>query len=55
MTVLNIDIKRKYITDWGNISNIASFVYTADRYTKDIVRLRSYSLSYELNIRATIY
>lgn len=35
-------------------SNMASFVCTADRYTKDIVRLRSYSLPHEPNIRATI-
>ncbi|KAB8212947.1 phospholipase [Aspergillus novoparasiticus] len=30
------------------------FVCTADRHTKDIVRLRSYSLPHEPNIRATI-
>jgi hypothetical protein len=35
-------------------SNRASFVCTADRDTKDIVRLRSYSLPDEPNIRATI-
>ena len=35
-------------------SNMASFVCTADRHTKDIVRLRSYSLPHEPNIRATI-
>ena len=33
---------------------MASFVCTADRHTKDIVRLRSYSLPHEPNIRATI-
>jgi hypothetical protein len=54
MTVLNMDVERKYIADRGNISNIASFVCTADRHTKDIVRLRSYSLPHEPNIRATI-
>lgn len=32
----------------------SSFVCTADRDTKDIVRLRSYSLPHEPNIRATI-
>jgi hypothetical protein len=32
-----------------------SFVCTADRSTKDIVRLRSYSLPDETNVRATIY
>ncbi|KAJ5774501.1 hypothetical protein N7457_009397 [Penicillium paradoxum] len=31
-----------------------TFVCTADRYTKAIVRFRSYSLSHESNIRATI-
>jgi hypothetical protein len=36
------------------LSNEASFVCTADRDTKDIVRLRSYSLPDEPNIRATI-
>lgn len=35
-------------------SNEISFVCTADRDTKDIVRLRSYSLPHEPNIRATI-
>jgi len=35
-------------------SNIASFVCTADRHTKAIVRLRSYSLPHEPSIRATI-
>ena len=57
MTVLNVDVERKYIADRGdisNISNIPSFVCTADRHTKDIVRLRSYSLPHEPRIRATI-
>jgi predicted acylesterase/phospholipase RssA len=36
------------------LSNVASFVCTADRHTKDIVRLRSYSLPHEPNISATI-
>jgi predicted acylesterase/phospholipase RssA len=35
-------------------SDKASFVCTADRDTKDIVRLRSYGLPHEPNIRATI-
>jgi hypothetical protein len=34
--------------------NTASFVCTCDRYTKGIVRLRSYNLPDEPNIRATI-
>jgi hypothetical protein len=54
MTALNANAKRKYIANQGDISNIASFVCTADRHTKDIVRLRSYSLPHELNIRATL-
>lgn len=37
-----------------DVSNLASFVYTADCYTKDIVRLRSYSLPDEPNICVTI-
>jgi hypothetical protein len=36
-------------------SDKASFVCTADRHTKDIIRLRSYSLPHEPNIRVTIY
>lgn len=55
MTGLNVDIERKCVINRRDISNIASFVYTADRHTKDIIRLRSYSLPHELNIRATIY
>jgi predicted acylesterase/phospholipase RssA len=54
MTAQDVDAERKYIAYQGDISNIASFVCTADRYTKDIVRLRSYSLPHEPNIRATI-
>lgn len=38
ITALNVDIERKYIANKGNISNIASFVCTVDRYIKDIVR-----------------
>jgi predicted acylesterase/phospholipase RssA len=54
MTALNADAERKYVANQGDMSNIASFVCTADRHTKDIVRLRSYSLPHEPNIRATI-
>lgn len=54
ITALNVDIERKCVTNQGDISNTASFVCTADRYTKDIIRLRSYSLSHEPNIRASI-
>lgn len=54
ITALTVDVERKYIADRGDISNIASIVCTADRHTKDIVRLRSYSLPNEPNIRATI-
>ena len=36
------------------ICNMTSFVCTADRHTKEIVRLRSYSLPHEPNIPATI-
>jgi predicted acylesterase/phospholipase RssA len=39
--------------NWGSAANTGSFVCTADRHTKDIVRLRSYSLPHEPNIRAT--
>ncbi|KAJ5769158.1 protein kinase subdomain-containing protein [Penicillium odoratum] len=38
----------------GTARGCRTFVCTADRYTKDIVRLRSYSLPHEPNIRATI-
>jgi predicted acylesterase/phospholipase RssA len=36
------------------LSDKTSFVCTADRYTKDIIRLRSYSLPHEPKIHATI-
>ena len=39
---------------WRKPSDKASFVCTADRYTKDIVRLRSYSLPHEGNVGTTI-
>jgi predicted acylesterase/phospholipase RssA len=54
MTALNVDAERKCTADRVDISNKASIVCTADRHTKDIVRLRSYSLPHEPNIRATI-
>jgi predicted acylesterase/phospholipase RssA len=54
MTARNVDAERKCIADVGKISNIPSFVCTADRNTKDIVRLRSYNLPDEPNIHATI-
>ncbi|KAJ5569106.1 FabD/lysophospholipase-like protein [Penicillium hetheringtonii] len=38
----------------GTERGCRTFVCTADRYTKDIVRLRSYNLPHEPNIRATI-
>jgi hypothetical protein len=54
MTALNVDVKRKYFTEYADPTNQASFICTADRNTKDIVRLRSYSLPDEPNTRATI-
>ncbi|KMK63757.1 hypothetical protein Y699_09530 [Aspergillus fumigatus Z5] len=38
----------------GTERGCRTFVCTADRHTKDIVRLRSYSLPHEPNIKATI-
>ncbi|KAJ5623136.1 protein kinase subdomain-containing protein [Penicillium lividum] len=38
----------------GTARGCRTFVCTADRYTKDTVRLRSYSLPHEPNIRVTI-
>jgi len=50
-----VDAERKCSNDARrSASNNTSFVCTADRYTKDIVRLRSYSLPDEPNIPATI-
>jgi hypothetical protein len=55
MTGLSGDVERKYSSDTkGYATNKTSFVCTADRDTKNIVRLRSYSLPDEPNIRATI-
>ena len=55
MTGLREDAERKCSADKRRCnSNEISFVCTADRDTKDIVRLRSYSLPDEPNIRATI-
>ncbi|KAJ5625973.1 protein kinase subdomain-containing protein [Penicillium lagena] len=45
--------KRDLFND-GTECRCRTFVCTADRHTKDIVRLRSYSLPDEPNIRATI-
>lgn len=54
MTALSVDVERKYFADCADLTNKASFVCAADRHIKDIVRLRSYSLPNEPNIRATI-
>lgn len=55
MTGLTADVECKCSADtrpWS--SDDVSFVCTADRDTKDIIRLRSYSLPEEPNISATI-
>lgn len=55
MTGLGVDVERECSADtrrWS--SDQISFVCTADRDTKDIVRLRSYSLPDEPDICATI-
>jgi Patatin-like phospholipase len=55
MTGLSEDVEREYFADKRRCnSNEISFVCTADRDTKDIIRLRSYGLPDEPNIRATI-
>jgi len=54
MMALSVDAKRECITDRSAVSDINSIVCTADRHTKGIIRLRSYSLPHEPNIRATI-
>jgi predicted acylesterase/phospholipase RssA len=55
MTGSSEDVERKCSSDKRRYnSNEISFVCTASRDTKDIVRLRSYSLPDEPNIRATI-
>jgi hypothetical protein len=54
---LSVDVEREYPADARRAilsSNAISFVCSVDRDTKDIVRLRSYSLSHEPNIHATI-
>lgn len=52
---MNGDVGRKYFfTARRRNSNDNSFVCTADRDTKDIIRLRSYDLPEEPDIRATI-
>jgi len=55
MMGLTEDVEREYSRDSKKLnSDETSFVCTADRDTKDIVRLRSYSLPDEPNIHATI-
>jgi predicted acylesterase/phospholipase RssA len=55
MTGLSEDVERECSADKRRCnSNEISFVCTADRDTKDIIRLRSCSLPDEPNIRATI-
>jgi predicted acylesterase/phospholipase RssA len=55
MTGLSEDVERECSADKRRCNyNEISFVCTADRDTKDIIRLRSYSLPDEPNIRATI-
>jgi predicted acylesterase/phospholipase RssA len=55
MTALSEDVERECSADKRrHISNEISFVCTIDRDTKDIIRLRSYSLPDEPNIRATV-
>jgi predicted acylesterase/phospholipase RssA len=55
MTGLSEDVERECSAHKRRCnSNEISFVCTADRDTKDIIRLRSYSLPDEPNIRATI-
>lgn len=53
-TARNVDAGRRCSDSQMIRANISSFVCTADRDTKTIVRLRSYSLPHEPNIRATI-
>ncbi|GFF61344.1 putative Pfs, NB-ARC and TPR domain protein (JCVI) [Aspergillus udagawae] len=45
---------KKDLFNDGTERGCRTFVCTADRHTKDVVRLRSYSLPHESNIRATI-
>ena len=55
MMGLTGDVEREYSRDSKKLnSDETSFVCTTDRDTKDIVRLRSYSLPDEPNIHATI-
>jgi predicted acylesterase/phospholipase RssA len=55
MTGLSEDVECECSADKRRCnSNEISFVCTADRDTKNIIRLRSYSLPQEPNIRATI-
>jgi predicted acylesterase/phospholipase RssA len=50
----SVDVGRKYSAYIKSHSNNISFVCTAARETKDIIRLRSYSLPDEPNIAATV-
>jgi hypothetical protein len=55
MTGLSADVEREFSVDTRRTApNETSFVCTIDRDTKDMVRLRSYGLPDEPNIRATI-
>src|ERR1700761_3030513 len=55
MMALKGDVERKYAIDSRfSVLTTPSFVCSVDRYTKQIVRLRSYSLPEEPNIRTTI-
>jgi predicted acylesterase/phospholipase RssA len=53
---VSVDVGREYhhSDTCGSAADETSFVCTADRDTKDIVRLRSYTLPDEPNIPATI-
>jgi hypothetical protein len=56
MTGLSGDVERKFHDSTGRCSSDdISFVCTVDYNTKDIVRLRSYTLPDESNIATTIY
>lgn len=48
------NVSRLSMPEGKGSSHIVSFVCTADRHTKDIIRLRSYGLSHEPSIHATI-
>jgi hypothetical protein len=54
MMELSVDVERECSAKTRRSSDYNSFVCTADRDTKDIIRLQSYSLPDEPNICATI-